>query len=587
MALISSNEPFRTLGDVFMKKLLRGAVLISLVQNGNTAGWAGRANAGMQKSVILLNSSAHALLRRASDAARRRPATVGLLLIAALTLVRVGLLFATPLELYPDEAQYWLWSLKLAAGYFSKPPMIAWLIAATTAIGGNGEAWVRIAAPFLHAGAAIALFAAGRRLYDTRAALWAAGVYSVISGVQLSSLVISTDAPLMLCVSLALLAYAGVLTSDGRTGRRLSALAFGAAVGLGLLTKYATLYIPAGVCLHAVVDRNARVRWEPVAVMGAVAAAAVLASPNLAWNVTHHFQTVAHTADNADIGDEKAGLKSLFGPRGPFGFLLGQFGVFGPLAFAVVLLASWRTLRSAAKGPDLALVCIAAPAFVIVLVESVVARANANWAGASYPACALLCGAALSRWRSTSVRAATIGVQALVMVAFVIGAIEPNLADRVGAGAALKRARGWAEGARQVAGAAREAASNRTLSAIAVDDRFLFNALSYYGRDRQGRPAGALPAPLRAWIHLDHASNQAEAESPLTAAEGARVFAVSASGDYVMAFRADFKRTEPVSPAVIRVPLGPKHARVFGLFVGQDYAPTHRDLATGRPVTGR
>jgi 4-amino-4-deoxy-L-arabinose transferase-like glycosyltransferase len=64
-----------------------------------------------------------------------------------LTVLRVAL-FVTPFELYPDEAQYWLWSRDLAFGYFSKPPMIAWLIWATTGVGGDAEPWVR------HGGAA-------------------------------------------------------------------------------------------------------------------------------------------------------------------------------------------------------------------------------------------------------------------------------------------------------------------------------------------------------------------------------------------------------------------------------------------------
>ncbi|MGG2329546.1 hypothetical protein ACE40V_24655, partial [Salmonella enterica] len=77
-----------------------------------------------------------------------------------------------------------------------------------------GEAWVRLSAPFMHAGAALALFAAARRLYDARTAVWAVVIYSLISGVQLSSLVISTDAPLLLCVSLSVLAYAWLLTAE-------------------------------------------------------------------------------------------------------------------------------------------------------------------------------------------------------------------------------------------------------------------------------------------------------------------------------------------------------------------------------------
>lgn len=66
------------------------------------------------------------------------------LLIAGLTLVRLVTLFSTPLELYPDEAQYWLWSRTLDFGYYSKPPVIAWAIWATTKLGSDAEPWVRL-----------------------------------------------------------------------------------------------------------------------------------------------------------------------------------------------------------------------------------------------------------------------------------------------------------------------------------------------------------------------------------------------------------------------------------------------------------
>ena len=77
-----------------------------------------------------------------------RPVTV---LVAALTLARLIALFTSPLELYPDEAQYWLWSRTLDFGYYSKPPVIAWAIWATTALGGDAEPWVRLSAVMFQA----------------------------------------------------------------------------------------------------------------------------------------------------------------------------------------------------------------------------------------------------------------------------------------------------------------------------------------------------------------------------------------------------------------------------------------------------
>lgn len=48
-----------------------------------------------------------------------------LLLIAAFRLVALA---ANATDLFMDEAQYWAWSRDLALGYFSKPPLIAWII---------------------------------------------------------------------------------------------------------------------------------------------------------------------------------------------------------------------------------------------------------------------------------------------------------------------------------------------------------------------------------------------------------------------------------------------------------------------------
>jgi 4-amino-4-deoxy-L-arabinose transferase-like glycosyltransferase len=75
--------------------------------------------------------------------------------LISLCALRIGLIFTTYIELYPDEAQYWLWSRKLDFGYYSKPPMIAWVIHLTTALGGNSEPFVRLLAPILHLGSAL------------------------------------------------------------------------------------------------------------------------------------------------------------------------------------------------------------------------------------------------------------------------------------------------------------------------------------------------------------------------------------------------------------------------------------------------
>jgi hypothetical protein len=51
-------------------------------------------------------------------------------ILAALTVMRlIGLKFSV-VDMFFDEAQYWAWSREPAFGYFSKPPLLAWIIAA-------------------------------------------------------------------------------------------------------------------------------------------------------------------------------------------------------------------------------------------------------------------------------------------------------------------------------------------------------------------------------------------------------------------------------------------------------------------------
>jgi 4-amino-4-deoxy-L-arabinose transferase-like glycosyltransferase len=72
------------------------------------------------------------------------------LILGGLLVLRILALLADPNSLYADETQYWLWSRSVDWGYFSKPPMIAWIIAATTSVFGDADWAVRLAAPFLH-----------------------------------------------------------------------------------------------------------------------------------------------------------------------------------------------------------------------------------------------------------------------------------------------------------------------------------------------------------------------------------------------------------------------------------------------------
>src|SRR5438094_5188095 len=93
------------------------------------------------------------------------------LFIGGLTLIRLSMLATTDLEF--DEAHYWMWSERLAPGYFSKGPGIAFAMRASTAIFGANEFGVRFFSPVLAAGTSLLLFYFSRRLFSPAGGLWA------------------------------------------------------------------------------------------------------------------------------------------------------------------------------------------------------------------------------------------------------------------------------------------------------------------------------------------------------------------------------------------------------------------------------
>ena len=159
--------------------------------------------------------------------------------IAAIALFRLFALYFNETDLFFDEAQYWSWSLNPAFGYYSKPPMIAWLINLATESCGVSEFCVRLPSPLLHAATAFIVFGVGLRLYDARTGFWSGVVFATLPGVSLSAGIISTDVPLLFFWACALLAF--IYLADLRSAWW-PALALGLALGLGLNAKYAMAY---------------------------------------------------------------------------------------------------------------------------------------------------------------------------------------------------------------------------------------------------------------------------------------------------------------------------------------------------------
>jgi lipid A galacturonosyltransferase RgtD len=295
--------------------------------------------------------------------------------IAAITLWRIALLPFSAAELYVDEAQYWFWGQELDWGYYSKPPLIGWLLRFSTSVGSNSPFWIHAPLALIHAGTALLLLGLGRRLFGDHIGGLGGLAFATLPGVTLACLLVSTDTPMLFFFALALLAFF-------RLGERASAgwaILLGAAVGLGLMSKYAMIYFPISALIAVFLVPAARIAWRDAGL--AILTGLIVIFPNIWWNVSHDLTTLHHTADNADF----EGFRIEFGKL--LEFWAGQFAVSGPVLFGGFLAA----LRPARRTPETAtLALMALPTLAVVSVQAAFSGANANWAAAGHVAAVLL-----------------------------------------------------------------------------------------------------------------------------------------------------------------------------------------------------
>ncbi|HJU16154.1 MAG TPA: glycosyltransferase family 39 protein [Stellaceae bacterium] len=475
----------------------------------------------------------------------RSYAGAALAAVLAITALRLIWLAVQPADLYPDEAQYWFWAQHPALGYYSKPPLLAWLIALTTGLFGNSEFAVRLSAPLLHAGAAFFVYAVAVRLYDARTGFWSALAYASLPGVSASAFIISTDAPLLLLWSAALYAFLRAREDGGRPWW----LLVGVAVGLGLLAKYAMAYWVLSALAFVLSDRAERRHLAPL--LAALGLAFAIYAPNLWWNGQHGFVSYLHTEDNADL------TGPLFHPHALFQFLASQFAVFGPLFFAA-LMAMPAASRFLAEPRARLLAGFALPTLVIMLVLSFLSRAEANWAAPAYVSATVLVVRWMfaSGWRRLLPLSVALHLGA-ALVAFGAPAALAALGRPLPAKYdILHRLRGWRILGREVGAVL---ARHPGLHLLA-DDREVLAALIYYVRPH--------PFDAAKWDGARLVKDQWDLTNDLSNYRGDSFLLVS-EHDLAGEMQPSFASIEPIGALI--VPIGPGAARHYTLYLARDF----------------
>jgi hypothetical protein len=331
----------------------------------------------------------------------RRPWIVlaGFLILAAAAL-RVAYLAAfCPLDLAPDEAHYWDWSRHLDWSYYSKGPLIAYLIRAGCVLAGSWSRWltggemlaVRLPAVVCGSLLLVSLHVLTCQVFR-RPGLATAVVAVALTLPVLSagSCIMTIDAPYTCCWGWAL-----VLGHHAIFRRSAWAwIACGLVVGIGILAKYTmVLWVPSvGLfLLTSAVHRRVLLGWGFWA-MAAVAALCCL--PILVWNIGNDWVTVRHVSGLAALDD--AGGPHWLGPLVYVGTQCGLLLVFWFVAWVCALIAHrpWAE----ADGGVRYLWWLSAPMFAVFLGFSLkTGGGEPNWPVTAYLSGLVLVAAWLER----------------------------------------------------------------------------------------------------------------------------------------------------------------------------------------------
>jgi 4-amino-4-deoxy-L-arabinose transferase-like glycosyltransferase len=495
------------------------------------------------------------MIKRDSYSAHNWPQRT-IIFIAALSALRLGLMIVSPLNLHGDEAQYWAWAQDLDWGYFTKPPMIAWVIAATTALFGDAEWAVRLSSPILHALTAYMIFRTARLIYTAQTGFWAAVIYILMPAVWLSSGIVSTDVPLLLAWIIALNGWLHLR----RAPQWGYALQLGIAIGFGLLAKYAMLFFIPALIAAVIGDKTTRQALLNRNGVMALAVTAAIITPNILWNIENDFATLSHTAANANW----SGIP--FHPLALFKFISSQFAVFGPVSFIILLAALSAALKGRLGTPSIWLAGFTLSPLMIISFEALISRANANWAVTAYAAGSILTAHYLTvNWKRWS-RIFMIGKGAVTALCFAVIVIVliPGAADKAGLSNSLKRLRGWPETAALIAAQYDAGHEGQKFSHIMVDNRRVFFGLNYYGLNDN--------AALTMWRQKAAPQNQAELKHPLPHKTKGPVLIIVYFDKYEPELRQDFERLTALPP--IELGLGGGKRRQYKVWAGYNYSRT-------------
>jgi 4-amino-4-deoxy-L-arabinose transferase-like glycosyltransferase len=298
-------------------------------------------------------------------------------MLATLTLVILRLLYIGmgPLDLGPDEAQYWDWSRTPQLSYYSKPALVSWIhmFFANTfgMLGVSGEILVRLPAVLIHGISALFVYNLAKDYKGKTAGLWAFAMYQVLPIFAAGGLLMVPDVVtgIFWLIALGMLSQMDWHWTD--KGYK-PFIILGLVIGLAGLSKYsAGIFYPLLFLFLLTSEHRRQWLFHPHIYIAGLTSLIVML-PVWVWNIQNGGVGLKHLAGQASGESGTKWLETM--PE----FLGGQAGIWGGVLF-ILLLCAWCGARRMKDEKAQLYFWMSFPIFALFFVLSFTSKVQANW----------------------------------------------------------------------------------------------------------------------------------------------------------------------------------------------------------------
>lgn len=344
---------------------------------------------------------------------------------ALLAIARILWVVFYEVDLFTEEAQYWLWTQNLDLSYYSKPPLVAYANYISAYLFGNNELSVRINAIISGFLLALVVFKFAEELFDSKKLAFFSGIILLVMPFyQYTSVFFTTDSLIILFWTIT--QYFQLKALKYNEGRYW--VFTGVFLGMAILSKYTALAYYPVIGLYALLFKPDMLRNKYFYMSMLVSV--LMLTPILYWLALNNWVSIKHVlALSGVVSADISFFTSIFKNLGEF--IGGQMIVLSPF-FLFPVLFSFKRIRNhpKVKKYNMQLQFLFVPVLIVWVLIGLIATKGiqVNWIIFSYGSIAILYAFVFVNVFSLKKLRMAVYLSVVVFVLF----FHPKLFDKLG-----------------------------------------------------------------------------------------------------------------------------------------------------------